>query len=199
VSAVSRQLRALEPCDQGGVDVDARLVAAVKAGTREAEEALYRRHAPGILRLATRLLASRDEAFDVLQDTFVVAFENIGDLREASAFGGWLKRIAVRLVHRRFRRRKLLAIFGLDRGEGDAPLESLADESASPETRAELRWLDDALGRADHAERIAWMLRHVEGLALEEVAEALGCSLATAKRRIAAAEARVRAHTGGAR
>jgi RNA polymerase sigma-70 factor (ECF subfamily) len=58
----------------------------------------------------------------------------------------------------------------------------------------ELRWLDAALARIDDRERIAWMLRHVEGLALEEVAEACSCSLATVKRRISAAEAVVHRH-----
>lgn len=173
---------------------DATLVAGVLAGDRAAEEALYRRHAPSVLQLATRLLRSNDDANDVLQDAFVTAFEELAALRERDAFRGWLHRITVRLVHRRFRRRRLLGLIGLDRSSQDVSLESLADDSASPEVRVELRWLDAALARIDDRERIAWMLRHVEGLALEEVAEACDCSLATVKRRVAAAEVVVRRH-----
>ena len=177
---------------------DGALVAGVLAGDRAAEEALYRRHAPSVLRLATRLLRSNQDASDVLQDAFVTAFEDLGSLREPEAFRAWLHRITVRLVHRRFRRRRMLGLLGLDKQNDEVSLESLADESASPEARVELRWLDAALARIDGKERIAWMLRHVEGLALEEVAETCDCSLATVKRRVAAAEAIVRRHLEGA-
>lgn len=176
---------------------DAALVADVIAGDRAAEEALYRRHAPSVLRLATRLLRSHEDALDVLQDAFVSAFEDIEKLREPSAFAAWTHRIAVRLVHRRFRRRRLLGMLGLDRRNDEVPLESLADDSASPEARVELRWLDAALTRVDDRDRVAWMLRFVEGLPLEEVAVVCDCSLATAKRRIAAADAVARRHLEG--
>jgi len=181
----------------GKAGEDEHLVGAVRSGERAAEEQLYRRHAPGVLSLATRLLRSHDEAMDVLQDTFVTAFEDIAQLREPAAFRGWLHQIAVRLVHRRFRRRKLLGLLGLDRRGEEISLESLADETASPDARIELRWLDAALLRVDERSRVAWMLRHIEGLALEEVAGACDCSLATAKRRIAAADAAVQSHLHG--
>lgn len=176
---------------------DEALVSAARAGERGADEQLYRRHAPGIFALATRLLRSRDDAMDVMQDTFVTAFEELASLRDPAAVRGWLQCIAVRLVHRRFRRRKLLALLGLDRRSGptcEVSLESLADHAASPEARAELRWIDAALLRVDERARVAWMLRMVDDLALEEVAVACDCSLATAKRRIAAASAVVDAH-----
>lgn len=173
---------------------DEALVSAARAGERGADEQLYRRHAPAILALATRLLRSRDDAMDVMQDTFVTAFEELASLRDPAAVRGWLQCIAVRLVHRRFRRRKLLALLGLDRRTGEVSLESLADHAASPEARAELRWIDAALLRVDQRARVAWMLRMIDNLALEEVAVACDCSLATAKRRIAAASAVVDAH-----
>jgi RNA polymerase sigma-70 factor (ECF subfamily) len=103
----------------------------------------------------------------------------------------------VRLVHRRFRRKKLLGMLGLGRGSDAISLEDLADERVSPESRVELRWLDAAVSRLDDKTRIAWMLRHVEGLSLEETAEACDCSLATAKRRIAAGDAVVKQHAEG--
>lgn len=179
-------------------DADGALVEAVLRGERAAEETLYRRHAPSVLRVATRLLRSREDALDVLQDTFVAAFEDVAALRDPDAFRPWVHRVAVRLVHRRFRKKKLLAMIGLGRESDAIPLEDLADERVSPESRIELRWLDAALSRLDDKTRIAWMLRHVEGLSLEETAEACECSLATAKRRIAAGDATVKQHTEGA-
>jgi RNA polymerase sigma-70 factor, ECF subfamily len=178
-------------------DADGALALAVVRGDRAAEETLYRRHAPSVLRLATRLLRSREDALDVLQDTFVAAFEDAGALRDPDAFRPWLHRIAVRLVHRRFRRRKLLAMIGLGRAAEAISLDDLADERVSPDARVELRWLDAALSELDDKTRIAWMLRHVEGLSLEETADACECSLATAKRRIAAGDAIVKSHAEG--
>ena len=129
-----------------------------------------------------------------MQDTFVLALEQIGALRDGGALRGWLAQIAVSQVQRRLRRRRLLRVFGLDRTVDDAPLEALARDGLDGETRAELAALDRVLATLAPEERIAWLLRHAEGSALEEVAVACGCSLATAKRRIAAADARVQLH-----
>lgn len=181
-------------------DDDEALVLAVRSGRRAAEEQLYRRHAAAVLGLATRLLHSREDAMDVMQDAFVTAFERLGDLREPAAFRGWLMRVTVSLVHRRFRRRRLLRLLGLARAGDELSLEELADASVSLEARAELRLLDRKLAAVPERDRAAWLLRHVEGFSLEEVAEASGCSLATAKRRIAAVDAVVRSDAeGGAR
>jgi RNA polymerase sigma-70 factor (ECF subfamily) len=89
----------------------------------------------------------------------------------------------------------LRRFLGLDEGVPEAVLaETPGATGARPEARAELRLVDRALARMPPAERIAWVLRHVEGETLEDVARACGCSLATAKRRIAAAEARLAEH-----
>lgn len=166
---------------------DATLVERALDGDRWAEEALYRRHVRRVAGTATRLLGDRNEAEDVTQEAFVRAFEELPKLREAGSFGAWLMQIAIRQVHRRFRRRRLLQTLGFTH-EGDVPLDSLLSSSASPEEATELRLLNDALGRLNSAQRIAWMLRHIEGQKLSEVADACGCSLATVKRRIDAAQ-----------
>jgi DNA-directed RNA polymerase specialized sigma24 family protein len=70
--------------------------------------------------------------------------------------------------------------------------DELVHESASPEVRVELQRIDGALRRLNAAVRFAWILRRVEGYSLLEVADACRCSLATVKRRVAAADRRVR-------
>ena len=91
------------------------------------------------------------------------------------------------------RRRRLARSLGLLPLGDDAALEQLASSVVSPEVRAELAVVDGILRRLPTNDRIAWMLRVVEGHRLEEVAELSGCSLATAKRRIAAAQKRMNA------
>jgi RNA polymerase sigma-70 factor (ECF subfamily) len=173
---------------------DAELVVRAVGGDRWSRDVLYRRHVRYLLAISTRLLSNRSEGEEVVQDTFIVGFEHLGSLREPAALRSWLARIAVNLVRRRLRRGKLLRLLGLDRAPDDATLADLAAPTLRPDDHAELALVDRMLRgmRADY--RIAWMLRRVEGLPLAEVATLCGCSLATAKRRVAAADAEVARH-----
>jgi RNA polymerase sigma-70 factor, ECF subfamily len=173
---------------------DEELVARAAEDAVWAKSELFKRHAPGITAMLTRLLGSTADAEDASQDAFVIAFRDLPQLRERRAFGGWLRQIAVHQAHRKFRRRKLFAVLGLQRNDPDASLAQLADLGAAPDVLVELGKLDRVLQGLPAAERMAWMLRHVEGYELSEVADACGCSLATAKRRISAAHARVARH-----
>ena len=170
---------------------DAALVARALARDRAAEEILYRRHVEAVARTVMRLVGNRADAQDVVQETFVSVLEELDRLRDASAIRGWIMRIAVRKVHRLFRRRNLLRKLGLDRSPDPAALLAIATLDASPEVLAQLALLDAKLDRMPAADRIAWILRHVEGRTLPEVAELTDCSLATVKRRIQRAQERL--------
>ena len=173
---------------------DAELVARALGGDRWSRDVLYRRHAHHLLAIATRLLSNRCEGEEVVQDAFVVGFEQLGRLRDPAALRSWLIQIAVNLVRRHLRRGRLLRILGLARSPDDATLEALASPTLRPDDRAELALADRVLQRMPADLRIAWMLRRVEGLALAEVASTCACSLATAKRRIAAVDAEMERH-----
>jgi len=173
---------------------DEALVRAIRDGAPRAEEELYRRHARAVLLRIQRLVSSRQDAEDALQDTFITALREIGTLREPKALSGWLLKIAVHQAHRRIRRERLLRTLGFGRGGDDEWLAAQARGDLSSEARAELVLLGRSLRGLSATDRIAWTLRWVEDLSLEEVADACGCSLATAKRRIAAAEAVVGRH-----
>jgi RNA polymerase sigma-70 factor, ECF subfamily len=173
---------------------DAELVARSLGGDRWSRDVLYRRHAHYLLAISARLLSNRNEGEEVVQDTFVVAFEQLGTLRDPAALRGWLAQIAVSLVRRRLRRARLLRFLGLDRGADDASLESLSAATVRPDDRAELALVDRMLRRMPANLRIAWMLRRVEGVPLAQVASACECSIATAKRRIAAVDVEVARH-----
>ncbi len=153
-----------------------------------AEDALYRRYARPVAGLITRLMGSQQETEDILHDSFVAAFEKLGQLRDPDAFRPWLMRIAVVRVRRCIRRRRLRRRLGLLPAPDDGSLERLASSRVSPEMRADLAIVDGVLQRLPADQRIAWMLRFVEGHRLTEVGAICGCSLATAKRRIAAAQ-----------
>src|SRR5579859_7405429 len=142
---------------------DSELVQRIRRGDRAAEEALYRAHAPGVLALTTRLLRRHAEAEDAAQDTFVLAFRRIDQLRDPAAVRSWLLQIAVSQVHRRFRKQRMLRLLGLGAGADEVTLESLAAAGASAEVRTDLAALDRVLSTLPPPQRIAWMLRYVEG------------------------------------
>ena len=173
---------------------DAQLVAAVLDGDRWAEEALYRRHVHRVTGMVARLLRHGPDVEDVVQDTFVAALDRLHTLREPHKLGGWLVTLAMNRVRKRFRRQRLRRLLGLERSLADEALAAQARSDASQEARAELALLDAALDAIPTAERICWVLRHVEGYALDEVASLAGCSLATAKRRIKRADEAVAHH-----
>lgn len=173
---------------------DAELVRQALTGIREAQRALYERHFDALLGRVRRLLGPSDEAEDVLQDVFIEAFRDLHRLDDPSRVRGWLMRIAVHQVHRRFRRRRLLRAVGLDRRNDAERLTQVADTSASPATLVLLRQLDRALRQLPARGQLAWLLRHVEGCELTEVADQCGCSLATIKRSLLEAERALTAH-----
>jgi RNA polymerase sigma-70 factor (ECF subfamily) len=170
---------------------DEELVRRLVEGDAVAKEALYRKHFPMVWRTALRLLDRRADVEDVTQDAFLTAFDDIGDLRETSAFAAWLLRVTVHQAHRHIRRRKLMRVLGLDRGFDDVALDQLAHDGVDPVARQTLRRIDRQLHELPTQHRIAWTLRRVEGYSVEEVADACECSLATAKRWIRAADAEV--------
>jgi RNA polymerase sigma-70 factor (ECF subfamily) len=163
---------------------DQELVIRLIEGDRWAKEALFRRYVSSVWSLAMRLVGSRADADDIVQDTFVEALRDVTALRSLQALRPWLLRIAVHQAQRRFRRRNLLRRLGFGASDDDPSLAALMDPAASPELCAELSRVDRALERVSVAERFTWILRHVEGHTLEEVAVLSDCSLATAKRRL---------------
>lgn len=149
----------------------------------------FREHGRFVAGVAYRVLGRDSDVDDVVQDVFLDAMRGLRQLRDAQAIRGWLRVVAIRKCRRRLSVRRLKGVLGFD----DAPsYAEVASPDASPEQRALLTRVYAALDRIPAEERVAWIVRHIEEEKLEDVARLCGCSLATAKRRIAAAEARLR-------
>lgn len=167
---------------------DAALVERARRGDRWAEDALYRRHVAYLMGLVIRLLGDRVEAEDVIQDTFVIALDRFGALRQPDAVRSWFAQIAVSQVKRRVRRARLLSALGFVQPLASVDLESVAARDVDAEARSELAAVGRALSELSTNERLAWMLRYVEGEPLDRISRLCECSLATVKRRVQAAE-----------
>ena len=173
-----------------GAPTDATLVDAALAGERWAQEALFLRHVRMVGGLIFRVYPSRIDLDDLVQDTFIAAFESLGSLKNPQAFAAWVGSLAIRITHKKLRRRRLAMRLGLAPNEEIAWDEIIAP-ACPPDAAAELREIYTILSTFPTNERIAFLLRRVEGMSLEEVATATETSLATVKRRIAAAEERL--------
>jgi RNA polymerase sigma-70 factor (ECF subfamily) len=134
--------------------------------------------------IAFRLMGRDDEVKDVVQDVFVELMRSYEHLTELETLSGWLSTVTVRVVGKRLRRRRLKRRLGFVDEEA---YENLASSDAPHECRVELRRLYRALDRLGVDERLAWTLRHLQNEPLDVVADRCNVSLATAKRRIAAA------------
>jgi RNA polymerase sigma-70 factor, ECF subfamily len=163
---------------------DAQLVVLGARGDTGALEQLYRRHAAFAIHLATRIEGSARDVEDIAHDAFLRAFERLGDLADPAAFRAWLGSIIVHKVRSRMRRARLLGLLGMGKSSEPVDLDALASPAASPHVRAQIAQIYALLQTLPADERIAWILRSVEGHELETVAQMTGCSLATVKRRI---------------
>lgn len=173
---------------------DTLLVSRIKKGDHWAMEALYLRYVHKITGISAKLLRHSADIEDVVQDTFIQAFRDMAQLKEPRFVKRWLVSIAIHRIHRRFRRRKIKRVLGLDRSIDDERLVDQTAVAAPQEARAEIALLDSALDTMNMKERTCFVLRFLEGYRLEEVAHLAGCSLATVKRRIAAAKRIVDRH-----
>jgi RNA polymerase sigma-70 factor (ECF subfamily) len=157
-------------------------------------EDVFREHSKYVAAIGIRLLGRDNDIDDFLQDVFIEAGDGLKSVRDPNAVRGWLATLAVRKARRTIRKRMLLRrIFGTTQ-EDAVPAISNA---ASPMERYLLLRCYEVLETLSANQRLAWTLRHIEGETLPEVARMCECSLATAKRWIHKANARVQAEVGG--
>lgn len=168
---------------------DEALVSAALASSREAFDELYRRHVQRALTVASRLLSNQADAEDAVQDSFALAFETIGSLRTPAAFGGWLVGIVVNRVRRILRRRGLLRRLGM--GTSTIEIDAVMNPNAPADIRLELEQLLVKMEKWPVDEALAWKLRQLSGMSIEEIGQVTGWSRATVNRRLEAARERI--------
>jgi RNA polymerase sigma-70 factor (ECF subfamily) len=169
---------------------DSALVLAALAGEEWAREALFRRYSRLALGLAYRIMPYDADIDDLVQDSFLYAFTRLHRLNNPQAFQSWLSSIVVRTASKRLRRRKLQVRLGL-RSNDPIDVDDVVSRSAPPDVAAELRAIYGLLEELPVEERVALVLRRVEGLEIPEIAERMGISTSTVKRRLHAANARL--------
>jgi RNA polymerase sigma-70 factor (ECF subfamily) len=177
---------ALAPAPDG--DEDAELVRQCLAGQRSAFDELYRRHAVTVHRRLTRLVGASPEVEDLMQQVFLEAFRSLPRFRGDSTFKTWLYRIAINVALGALRKRKRHPSIAIDPQDLDA----IVSSGLTPEARARERELYERtlrhLDKIAPKHKIAFVLRHVEQLSLEEIAEMVGAKAPAVAQRVRKAE-----------
>ncbi len=167
---------------------DELLVNRTLAGDPVAENAIYRRYAPYLLNLATRLTRTFCDGDDVVQETFLRAFSKLHQLENPHAIRSWLIRIMISRIRKRYRIKRFRAFLHLNESEADSALHLLAAQYVRPDLLTELKDIDSVLRQTQIDRRTAWMLHRVEGMSIYETAQATGRSPSTVKRYVAAVD-----------
>jgi len=182
-----------------GVFDESGLLAKARGGDAQAFSELVNQYSRKIYRLAKHITQNDSEAEDVLQETFLKAFEHLGDFHGQSKFYTWIVRIAVNESLMKLRKRKSDRTVPLDEpldtGE-DTVVREIAVWDENPEqqySREEIgQILDEAVESLKPAFRTVFVLRDIEELSTEETAQALGISVPAVKSRLLRARLQLR-------
>jgi len=156
-------------------------------GDAEAERALYDRHVDGVYGLAYRMCGDEAMAEELTQDTFLRAFDRIGDWRAEAPFGAWLRAVAASVV-----------LNGLRKAKRTRERETLVADAETlgrsvPAADLDLRRaLDAAVGALSDDHRLVFVMHEMEGYTHREIADALGTRVGTAKARLSRARAKLK-------
>jgi RNA polymerase sigma-70 factor, ECF subfamily len=175
-------------------DADALLVARAKSGEVAAFEMLVVKYQRRIERLVSRMVRDSDLVQDIAQETFIRAYRALPQFRGESAFYTWLYRIAVNTAKKALvalKRDPLLfesALVSTDDGEEPSRVENELSDGETPETvlagRQVAATVNAAIDALSEDLRQAIVLREIEGLSYEEIADVMNCPIGTVRSRI---------------
>ena len=178
---------------------EAGLISQARTGNARAFSSLLERYERKIFRLAQHITQNREDAEDVLQETFLKAYEHLDQFQGNSKFYTWIVRIAVNQALMKLRKRKTDRTVsmdeGIDTGE-DIVVREIAAWDENPEQRYSRDEMNEILSTAVDslapAYRTVFVLRDVEELSTEETAEALDLSIPAVKSRLLRARLQLR-------
>jgi RNA polymerase sigma-70 factor (ECF subfamily) len=174
----------------------AAVLARARHGDDEAFRALVERHSRSVFRLAYRMTGNEQDAEDIVQESFLRAYRQLGRFEARANFGTWLYRItancAVDLMRARQARRDQSQADALDQTDA-----VLADHAPGPERLAQSAEIERRVARAmtrlSPLERAAFTLRHYEGRTIDEIGRTLGLRTNAAKHSVFRAVKKLRA------
>ena len=183
-------------------DVDeASLIREIRNGRTEFFEHFVRRYQRRVTRIAYRFLRDAAEADCAAQESFLRAYQNLGDFREGAAFETWLTRICINWCKDRLKRRRRVVVVHEAPGRqeddgGDPPEERAPSRDPSPERRAAGREIRERLAAAletlSPRQRVVFALKHFEEMSIPDIAATTGLDEGTIKSHLFRAARKIR-------
>ncbi len=172
-------------------EVDADLVARVQKGDKRAFDLLVLKYQRRIMRLLSRMVNDPGEVEDLTQETFIKAYRAMAQFRGESAFYTWLYRIAINTARNwqssRSRRPLLTTQVETQDGETFDQIDNLTDIS-TPESemvsRQVVETVQSAIAALPEELRTAILLREIEGMSYDDIAQTMQCPIGTVRSRI---------------
>jgi RNA polymerase sigma-70 factor (ECF subfamily) len=173
---------------------DARAVARAKQGDQSAFRELVERHGRAVYRIAYRIAGRHEDAEEVVQETFIRAYRQLDRFEARASFSTWLYRIgfncAIDYVRAHRQRESPETPETLERMAADAEARSPDDGVYAGQITSRVR---DVLGALTPQERTAFVMRHLHGCSIDEIAHALAVSDSAAKHAVFRAVKKMRA------
>jgi RNA polymerase sigma-70 factor (ECF subfamily) len=170
---------------------DADLAGAACRGDERAFAAIMRRHKTWLYRFIRRYVANRDDAYDVLQDTFVSAWSAIGRYDRVRPLEAWLRRIALNKCRDRGRRNAVKRAAQQFLATAWFAQEEVAAPDANPAPNAALKHLEDAIARLPRQLKEPLVLTVLEGLSQKDAGQLLGINAKAVETRVYRAKQRL--------
>ena len=165
-------------------DADLALIRRARDGDRGAFDALYHRHVASVWRRVTLLIGPVPEREDLVQQIFLAVFRGLASFRADAAFSTFLYRVVINHCYGHFRRHRRHGATPLDAALVDELVAPGASPEAAAAQRQELEHVLRLLGRLKPKKRIALVLRTVEALPFEEIAELVGARVPAVAQRV---------------
>lgn len=162
-------------------DIDAKIVATLKEGDITALEKIYSVYAEPIYNLALRMLGTKEDGEDLLQDVFIIIFRKIKNYRGQGAFKNWIYQIATNLCLDKIRRRKKIYFTQIYE-------DIIPDENSDIARKIETdKVVQNALNTLPSTYRICLVMKDMQGLSYEEIARSLKMKIGTVKSNVSRA------------
>jgi RNA polymerase sigma factor (sigma-70 family) len=170
-------------------DIHREIIELSKIGNQKAQFQLYKLYAKAMFNICYRMLNNREEAEDILQDSFCDAFTKLDTFRYESSFGIWLKKIVVNRCINRIRRKKINLVFPEKIDEESQKTENEIDHE---EITLDVNKIHMAIGNLPDGYRIIFSLYALEGYDHAEISEIMGISESTSKSQYLRAKNRIK-------
>ncbi len=176
------------PEGRSAADDDLPLVDRILAGDAQAFEELVRRHKRRVYRVTIAITGNQEDAEEAMQETFLKAYQRLGDFQRASRFSTWLTRIAINEALQKRRQRRPTESLDepvmTDEGVMPKQLEDWHDPERIYAKEEIRKIVEQAIQSLPPIYREAFVLRDVEGLTTEEAAEVVGVAIPAFKSRL---------------